>query len=136
MRYLLLVCAAWAFSFAGQKKLGNKMKIIIGNKSFDATLADNAAGKELATRLPFTLNMVELNGNEKYADLGKALPTESYSPRTIENGDILLYGKSVLVIFYKTFNTAYSYTRLGKVDDPSGLAAALGSGDITVRFEK
>jgi hypothetical protein len=81
------------------------------------------------------INMVELNGNEKYADLSRRLPTAASNPGTIQNGDLMLYGSSTLVLFYKTFSTSYSYTKLGRIDDVAGLAAALGAGDVEVRFE-
>ena len=80
--------------------------------------------------------MNELNGNEKYHYLDSSLPTNSYQPGTIHAGDLMLYGNNCVVLFYETFNSSYSYTRIGSIDDPSGLAAALGSGNVSVRFEK
>ena len=113
----------------------DKLRITIGSKTFKATLEDNPTVAKLKALLPLTLNMTELNGNEKYHHLSTRLPTDAISPGTIQNGDLMLYGNNSLVLFYKTFDTSYSYTRLGRIDDPSRLAAAVGAGEVSVTFE-
>ena len=112
-----------------------KLKIKIGTDTFTATLQENATTTALKAKLPMTITMIELNGNEKYFDLPVNLPTNASNPKTIKTGDLMMYGSSTLVLFYKTFSTSYSYTKLGRVDDPTGLAAALGNGNVPVSFE-
>ncbi len=112
------------------------INIIVGSKTFTATLADSETGEAFAALLPLTVTMNELNGNEKYHYLNSSLPTAAYQTGTIHAGDLMLYGNNCVVLFYETFNTSYSYTRLGAIDNPSGLASALGSGNASVRFEK
>ena len=112
------------------------IEIVVGDKIFSAALYDNEAAKALTEQLPMTLNMSELNGNEKYYYLENNLPTNSGRPSGINTGDIMLYGRNCLVLFYKSFSTSYSYTPLGHIDDPAGLAEALGSGSVRVTFRK
>lgn len=112
-----------------------KIKIKVGSKTFTATLSDNQSAEAFKELLPLTIKMIDLHRNEKYYDLSKSLPTNSSNPKTIRNGDLMLFGSNTLVMFYKTFSTSYSYTRLGKVDDTTGLAEALGKGNVTVTIE-
>ena len=111
------------------------MKITIGNKEFTATLYDTAAAQAFAKLLPLTLDMSELNGNEKYNYMSTTLPTKTESVGKINAGDIMLYGNSCIVLFYKSFSTAYSYTKIGKIDNVTGLQQAVGSGSVTVTFQ-
>ena len=87
--------------------------VTVQGEAFQATLADTEAARALAERLPLTLEMSELNGNEKYAYLDASLPTEPTRPGTIHAGDIMLFGDDCLVLFYETFSSSYRYTRLG-----------------------
>jgi hypothetical protein len=112
-----------------------KMKITIGTNVFTATFNKNATATAFKAQLPMTINMTDLNANEKYFDLPIALPTNASNPGTIQNGDLQMYGSNTLVLFYKTFSTSYRYTPLGRIDNPAGLAAALGTGNVTVKFE-
>ena len=114
----------------------SRMWMTVGERRFAITLADTKAARAFAAMLPLTLDMEELNGNEKKKDLPNALPTDTHRPGTIHNGDLLLWGSRTVVIFYLTFDSSYAYTRLGRVDDPTGLAQALGRRDVRVVFSR
>jgi hypothetical protein len=112
------------------------MWMTVGDRRFAITLSDNPAARAFAARLPLTLEMDELNANEKHGQLRQALPANESRPGTIRNGDFMLYGTNTLVVFYATFNSAYSYTRLGRVDDPTALPQVLGRHQVRVTFSK
>ncbi len=96
-----------------------KFNETVCNVSFE----DNAAVRELAQRLPLKLTLSDLHGNEKYGELKIPLPVESMNPGTIHKGDIMLWSDNTIVVFYKTFNSPYSYTKLGHLDDPDCIDA-------------
>ena len=56
------------------------MWMTVGERRFAITLIDNAAARAFAARLPLTLDMSELNGNEKHVDLPEALHTTASRP--------------------------------------------------------
>ena len=120
---------------ANANPASNQMRIKIGSSTFTATLYDNATATAFEGILPMTIKMSELNGNEKYFDLSVNLPTNASNPGKIQSGDLMIYGSNTLVLFYKTFSTSYSYTRLGRINDTTGLGAAVGSGSGTVTYE-
>ena len=149
---LVLCCAVSVFAACpsdgeqnggGQNSGGNQddgnevisMKITIGNKEFTATLYDTEAAQAFAKLLPLTLDMSELNGNEKYNYMSTTLPTKTENVGKINAGDIMLYGNNCIVLFYKSFSTPYSYTKIGKIDNVTGLQQAVGSGSVTVTFQ-
>jgi hypothetical protein len=114
----------------------SRMWMTVGGHRFAITLTDTVAARAFSGRLPLTLDMDDLNGNEKHARLPQALPVNASRPGTIRSGDVMLYGTDTLVVFYLTFESAYSYTRIGRVDDPASLTEALGRHAVQVTFTR
>ena len=106
------------------------LKININGQRFTAMLYDNAATQKLVQNLPVTLNMKDLHGNEKYT----SLPAKAQHIGKINAGDIMLFGNDCLVVFYESFNTSYSYTPIGKIENAAGLKKAVGRGSVKVEF--
>lgn len=118
-----------------QGEMEMKLQITVNGRTFDAVLYDNETAEAWKQQLPLTLNMSELNGNEKYYYLSDKLPTASKNPGQIHSGDIKLFGSDCLVLFYEDFSSGYSYTDIGYLENPEGLQEALGNGSVQVTFE-
>ena len=108
--------------------------LAVHGAEYPVTLRDSPSTRALVRQLPMTLTLAELNGNEKYARLPEALPTDAIQPGALQTGDLMLYGANCLVLFYQSFPSSYSYTPLGQIEHPDGLASVLGagSGSVTV----
>ena len=110
----------------------SSVKVTINSKQYTIQLENNETVNSLINLLPLNLTMNDLNGNEKYIYLDNSLPTNSYSPKHINAGDVMLYGNNCLVIFYKSFDTSYSYTKIGHINNLPNL----GSSNINVNITK
>ena len=111
-----------------------EIRITVGGRTFAADIEDSETGRAFVGLLPLTLDMSELNGNEKYYYLDTTLPTRPQHYDAIEPGDLMLYGNSCVVLFYGPAG-GYSYTRLGRLRQTDGLAEAVGHGSVSVTFE-
>ncbi len=99
------------------KEENKNMKIIIDNQEYIVNLENNSTVNKMLELLPLEIEMNELNGNEKYYYLDKSLPNNPKLVDKINKGDVMLYGDNCIVIFYKTFNTSYTYTKIGHIDN-------------------
>ncbi|MDO6992611.1 cyclophilin-like fold protein [Brachyspira innocens] len=114
--------------------LNTSVNVKIKDKEYKLKLYDNQTAKDFLTLLPLTVNMNDLNRNEKYYNLSKNLTTKTENIGSIKTGDFLLYGNNCIVLFYESFRTSYSYTRLGYIENTEGLKEALGRGNIEITF--
>lgn len=108
----------------------DKVYININNKKLGIDLENNSTTSALIKLLPLELSMNDLNGNEKYVYLNESLPTNTYSPKHIEAGDVMLFGDNCLVIFYESFDTSYNYSKIGHINN----LPSLDDGDISVKL--
>lgn len=110
------------------------LTITVGNRVFEVTLYESASVDALMEQLPMTIQMSELNGNEKYYFMSQRLPANPNRPEQIRAGDLMLSGNNCLVLFYKDFTSSYSYTPLGHIEDVAGLYQLLGNGRVEIAF--
>lgn len=113
---------------------GAALKITVGDQELLATFADNSSAeefRELLSQGPLTIEMEDYGGFEKVGPLGTTL-TRNDTRITTEPGDVILYQGNQITIYYGT--NSWSFTRLARIDDPSGLQEVLGEGAVSVTF--
>ena len=115
-------------------ELTKTITVTINGTKYVATLEDNASAQEFAKRLPLSLTMSDLHANEKYYYFDESFTSNPQSVGKIYKGDLMLYGNDCIVLFYDTFETSYSYTKIGKLVNPDRLEENLGSGSMEIIF--
>lgn len=112
----------------------NEIQVIVNGTTYTTVLEDNVTTEEFISMLPLTLEMEELNGNEKFNYMDTSLTTNASTPSGIHSGDLMLYGSECLVLFYEDFSTSYSYTPIGHLENAEDLVSIVGDGSVTVIF--
>lgn len=119
------------------KKSVKTIKAIVNGKTFTFTLNSSKAAAELYNKLPLTLKMQELNGNEKYHYFNDSFSGKEKTYSTIKAGDLMIYGGDCLVLFYDEIkNSSYEYIKIGQITSSSGLKNAVGKGNVTINFSR
>ncbi|MBR0277886.1 MAG: hypothetical protein IJQ50_05460 [Clostridia bacterium] len=113
---------------------GEKEMIMkIDGQAVPVTWEDNESVAELkkqAEQGTITVGMSQYGGFEQVGSLGRNYPSDD-SRITTQNGDIVLYSSSNIVLFYGS--NSWAYTRLGKINLSNGeVTELLGNQNVTV----
>lgn len=110
------------------------LNITVGDNTLSATFEDNSSAeafRELLSQNPITIEMEDYGGFEKVGPLGTDL-VRNDTQITTQPGDVILYQGNQITIYYGT--NSWRFTRLARIDDPSGLREKLGDGPVSVTF--
>lgn len=132
--FLMITACNFIYGDNNMNTLNTKVNIKINNKEYKLILYNNQTAKDFLSILPLNINMKDLNNNEKYYNLNQSLTVKSENIGSIKRGDFLLYGNNCIVLFYESFKTSYRYTRIGYIENVSGLKEILGKGNADIVF--
>ena len=100
------------------------MTLNFGGKAYTAISTSTKTTKSFIESLPVTIQMTDVDGNEKYGCMYYKIATESPKTNVVTKGDVLLFGESCVIVAYKDFKSSSKYTKLGHIDNvddlPSG----------------
>lgn len=115
-----------------------KMNITVGSRTVTATMEDNAAARDLLSRLPLEVTLEDFNNTtEKIFYPNPALTTEGVTRGCAPTpGDITIYAPwSNVAIFCKRWSHSNDLIKIGHIDG-NGIEALTVTGDITVKLER
>lgn len=115
-----------------------KMNIIVGSHTVTATMEDNAATRDLLSRLPLEVTLKDFNNTtEKIFYPDPILTTEGVTRGCAPTpGDITIYAPwSNVAIFCKSWSHSNDLIKIGHIDG-NGIEELNVAGNITVRLEK
>ncbi|MDO4301861.1 MAG: cyclophilin-like fold protein [Clostridia bacterium] len=134
MAFCLFATMSMGFSINTYADDEYNIIITAGGTELWATLYDNATTRELVSRMPMTLPMMDLYGREMCYRFSDSLPTDDVYDSSYEVGEIVYWppGHS-FVIMYAQNGEVFEMQKLGYVN--GGVEIFANTGDIDVRIE-
>ena len=121
--------AALTMSSAEAKNAGRRIRITAGNRTWYATLDDNATARALIAKLPLTLPLEDL-----YRD---ALPANEVSYRGYEVGEIVYWPpRHSFVILYAQNGEHFDMQPIGRIEKGVEEMGRVGSMKATITLDK
>ena len=119
---------------AEKDEVGKLVDIVvnINGVNYNATSESNKAAQNFLTHLPLTIEMSDINENEKRGYTYFKLATEAKKLGKIEIGDILLSGDSYVIIATQTFKSSDKYTKIGHIQN----FGSIPKGNVTAVIKK
>lgn len=136
---IIIICLLVSCSGGNTEMINsNGTQTIDENKNeivFEIILEENETATAFSKLMPISMQMTELNGNEMFYMLSNSLPTNPQQVRNIQKGDVMLYGSNCIVLFYKSFSTSYSYTKIGRLSNLIDIDLVIGKASALISFK-
>ena len=129
--------AALTMSSAEAKNAGRRIRITAGNRTWYATLDDNATARALIAKLPLTLPLEDLYGREHCYRFSDALPANEDSYRGYEVGEIVYCPPlHSFAILYAQNGELFDMQPIGRIEKGVEEMGRVGSMKATITLDK
>lgn len=111
------------------------IEFVSGSRRWTAEIDDGPAARDFLAQLPLTLALQDFGGNEKIADLPRALARDAApDAMTPRAGDVAFYAPwGNLAIFYRNGQHSSGLIRLGRLQGEPADFGSAGSRNVTIR---
>lgn len=107
---------------------------------YNATIYNNDTGKYLLSQITGNTMLLpssyDQDGVLKYYDMPRNAPTNPEEIEDVKAGEILLDGGDRLLLFYEDTNYSGNFTKVGYIEDVSGFASSVGTGNVQFLMDK
>lgn len=110
-------------------------------QEFTVVFYDTDTNRRLVSEIPDNNPLslspcYDVDETHKYYDLPSKYPTNPEEIESVQAGEILMDSGDRLLLYYQDAKTNGNYTRIGYFEDATGVAEAMGTGDLQIWVSK